>query len=305
MFSITVGVDKRFWQMRPLAEAMYRGALPNTSQAVAESTRLVQEKWIQLAMQSFKRATGSYVHGIEEGTEYPVGENPFWGRVINRSRQAAFIEYGTPPHDLKKALNTSHQIRIVKSGKRKGMRYLIIPFEHGTPGAVTKQAMPEEIYSIAKKLTPSERTGTYFEASRQLVKAKTRADVEILSRYSGRARKVIGGEAKAQRYRYRWGEHLTREDVGDRGRRSQLTSGYTWKHSPYEGMYRFKRKGGGSLYLTFRMMGDWQSGAWIHPGTVALHLAERAREQSKAVVIQKVREGITRDLQGFKSMLGG
>jgi hypothetical protein len=75
--------------------------------------------------------------------------------------QAGAIETGRPAYDMKKRLNTSMKVRVAKHGKHAGMRYLIIPMRHNTPGNVAlAQAMPEDIYKKAKRLDPSIITGT-------------------------------------------------------------------------------------------------------------------------------------------------
>lgn len=57
-------------------------------------------------------------------------------------KYAEEIETGRPQKDLKRMLNTSLKVRMSK----KGSRYLIIPFQHNTPGSnATGQAMPDEI----------------------------------------------------------------------------------------------------------------------------------------------------------------
>ena len=140
--------------------------LPNTSRAVQESTVIVQQRWIDNAMGAFRRPTGSYLLGIEKGLSYPYQNDEYRGAVINDAPHARFIEDGTPVHDMKKMLWTSNKVRISKKGKR----YLIIPFRHGTPSSgsseggkgterATLQTMPKSVSKVAKDLGISHQTG--------------------------------------------------------------------------------------------------------------------------------------------------
>ncbi|HBZ30099.1 MAG TPA: hypothetical protein DEO56_05815 [Nitrosomonas nitrosa] len=82
--------------------------------------------------------------------------NDFEALVWADYKYAEEIEQGRLPKDLKRMLDINLKVRT----SRKRNRYPIIPFQHNTPGAnATDQAMPEDIYYLAKVLSPSFVTG--------------------------------------------------------------------------------------------------------------------------------------------------
>jgi hypothetical protein len=171
--------------------------------------------------------------------------------------QAGAIETGRPAYDMKKRLNTSMKVRVAKHGKHAGMRYLIIPMRHNTPGNVAlAQAMPDDIYKKAKRLDPSIITGTVSRPSGTgAISLKTKKPVMV------------------PQQQYSWG--------------GKLPAGLAPKLKPhhttdiYAGMYRFNTsagKGKSSSYNTFRVMGEWQSDKWIIPAKPGLYLAKSVQD---------------------------
>jgi hypothetical protein len=192
----------------------------------------------------------------------------FEGVVMASYDQAEAIESGRPARDLKKILNTSSRVRIAKHGKHAGQRYLIIPFRHNTPGNIAlAPAMPKEVYAKAKRLDPSIITGTVQRASGTgAISLKTKKPVMV------------------PQQTYEWG--------------GRLPAGLAQKAKPhhatdlYAGMVRFKTsagKGKSSAYLTFRIMGEWQSDRWIVPAKPGLYIAKNVRD-AMAIEAPKVFE---------------
>jgi hypothetical protein len=173
-------------------------------------------------------------------------------------KYAEEIETGRPQKDLKRMLNTSLKVRISK----KGNRYLIIPFQHNTPGSnATGQTMPNEIYDLAKNLSPSSITGQ----GRQL--SGTGA-------YDIKTRKRLTVNQNS----YKWGERLATD------------------HGRYNGMVRFDTSGGGprrSSYLTFRVMSEKSSG-WIVPAKPGLFLAKAVAEAMQPKAESAFQEAVKR-----------
>src|SRR5690606_5878487 len=124
-------------------------------------------------------------------------------------------------------LNTSLKVRTTT----KGSRFLIIPFQHNTPGAnAIGRAMPDDVYALAKTLTASTVTG-------QTRRLSGTGAFDIASRKRLTVNQNI----------YKWGSSL---------------QGYAL-HKHYQGMKRFDTSAGGpkrSSYLTFRVMSEKSNG---------------------------------------------
>jgi hypothetical protein len=277
--------------------------------------RYVQREWAREASHTFKRPTGTYIRGIEAGAIYPYGD-PMTAAVINQVPHAATIEWGMKPKDLKENIQRSHKARDAKELKRmlgplsggpKGGKFLIIPFRHGTPGAKTLPPMPRSVYDKAKELTTTRRAGSWLERSQNLVSDKP-------------AQATIGGQPAVRRFGYAWGSKLSKKDVsfkvpgekkpGYLGIRGKLNKplgfpNYEWKTSPYAGMYKFQRPGGGDThYMTFRTMASWASG-WIHPGIAPKHIAKKTADRTTGTVVKLVSAGIKEDMRRIKQQVMG
>ncbi len=168
----------------------------------------------------------------------------FAAEVFTDFRYAEDIERGRPARDQKVMLQTSKKTRVVKRGKNAGSKYLIIPFRHNIPNNESHaKAMPDLVYAQAKMLTKSRilSVGTRISAT---------------------------GHSVAQN-KYEWGERLPE------GLMPKLKPHHTT--DIYAGMVRFDTSSGkqkSSSYLTFRIMGGWQSNKWIIPQQPALPLAK-------------------------------
>lgn len=186
--------------------------------------------------------------------------NDFEALVWADYKYAEEIEQGRPPRDLKRMLNTSLKVRTSK----KGNRYLIIPFQHNTPRAnATGQAMPEEIYDMAKSLSPSTVTGQTQRLSGT-------------GAYDIRSRKRLTVNQNI----YKWGESLLGDSIQNR----------------FAGMNRFDTSAGGarrSVYLTFRVMSEKSSG-WIVPAKPGLFLAKTLTETMQPKAEKAFQESIKR-----------
>lgn len=188
---------------------------------------------------------------------------PFSAVVEASARVADQIENGRPARDLKRMLNTSMKVRVAQNGKNAGKRYLIIPFRHNVPAgdghSSYARQMPPDIYAQARKLAPSKVTGSVMRPSGTgAMDPKTR------------------GLYLVPRKTYAWG--------------GRLPPGIAPKLKPhhttdiYANMVRMNTstgKGKSSAYLTFRIMGEWQTDKWIVQAKPGLFIAR----------------GVARDLQ--------
>jgi len=225
------------------------------SRAVGETVKQVTENWIN----AIKHAPLSpydkdnYVKSLQQQTL-----SPYAAEVFTDYRLAGEIEQGRPQRDLKKALNTSNKVRISHSKKHPGQKYLIIPFRHNTPGNNKHaSAMPPEIYAKAKALEKSRVLSMGMRPSQQ---AQASAGGYLYTPYVAQAK-------------YQWGGRL------EAGLAPKLKEHHTT--DIYAGMTRFNTSSGkqkSSQYLTFRIMGEWQTNKWLIPEQPGLKLAEQATE---------------------------
>lgn len=156
--------------------------------------------------------------------------------------KAAEIETGRPPRDLKKMLDTSLKVRINKRGER----YMIIPFRHGTPGS-NSNPMPQAVYQQASQLSASS-----IVAQSRRVSGTGAWDTK--TRQPATVNKNI----------YSWGQRLDGPGVPRN----------------MKGMYRFDTGAPGakrSSYLTFRVMTERSSG-WIIPAQPGQYIAKKVAD---------------------------
>lgn len=229
--------------------AVMAGVMPQMEAAVSAMGELAARKWREGidGAKLWDKEKELYRNSIKVERR-----GPFAVSVTTDYEQAGPIETGRPPKDLKRTLDTSSKVRVIKGGQRAGMRYLVIPFRHNTPGPRAVSPMPADVYAVARELMPSKVTGTFREAvANGSWDTKTRAP------------------AMVQRNRYAWGERTG----GEFG-------------SKYAGMYRFDTTGGGakrsSQYLTFRVMRE-DSPGWVIPAQPGLLLAQKATQAVEPV----------------------
>lgn len=257
----------------------------NTAEAVGEATNYLSDKWIGTASSKLKHTTGWYAQGIQDGTMYPYSSNPLQGAVIHTDKRASYLEKGFEPYDQKRMLFTSSKVRISK----KGERYLVIPFRHGTPGS-QKNPMPTQIYSTAVNLTHSRITGVRLEGSQQFPGQITYREAQVLKK---------NNPEKVRRNNYKWGGKLTVKESTE------------YNASKYQGMYRFQanprlNRGLGkfinttdndrnySTYITFRVMKESSAG-WMHPGLKAMNILHDTIQKEKTIVLNLLADGVKKD----------
>lgn len=304
-----------------------------TVQAIRESSITVLNTWIKKAESKFTHSRAEYIGGFDGGLLWPFQGDPLYARVTNHWPKAIYFEKGWQPFDMKKALQTSDKVRISKDGKR----YLVIPFEHGTPGTTSKRAMPQEIYNEAKRLKPSFEMGEKYEGSVRGTSSKQ----DLTDKYStvSQIKKAINQEAdllrrlnpkRVERRDYKWGDKLDVDYPLERSEpkpyRIKTDDGYKdvisapHKTNLYQGMVRFETNQnivrdmmGASkvglknqtnsmlrhgLYNTFRVMSEDSQG-WIHPGMEAMNLRGETYEEAKDEILQKISDAVKMDYLWF------
>lgn len=211
--------------------------------------------WKRLAQQKLRSTSRDYVNGLV----VEQGEGTF--KITLNGVLPNMIETGFRGGDMRKWMLRGPRVR---TGKR-GNKYLVIPFQHGTPGSSGRnvgQEMPKSIY----------------EAARQLSATRSRP-----------AAGAPGGRT------VQYGERLTERSrgVGDEARKLLTTKQKPWHASSvFRGMIReaktFKKTTQTTGYQTFRTISDsvirGRTDAagdalehWYHPGIRASRFAQQTR----------------------------
>lgn len=214
--------------------------LPRTTEAVAQAAGYIWLAWIS-AVEHTSLSAGeqqAYLRGLtsRDSVLHPYQGDPLQALIQNVNPDAPRLEYGFPAYHLPSVIRWA-QARGAHRSKR-GRWYLVVPFEHGTPGT-RSNPMPSSVYRVARRLQPGQRVTAGPTA--------------------GRAVHAGGMQPYAPRYvrNIRLGyEHV----------------------SPHEAMIRRPGRGRGSTYLTFRTMTSDSSGWWIPPRQGAHILEEVRRE---------------------------
>lgn len=267
--------------------AIYRAVFPRLTQAVGAVAQQARIDW----MSAVKEAR------LWSGEKAPYMASIQWrmtgtlsAEVWSDYKHAEAIETGRPARDLKKMLDTSLKVRRTKDGKR----FLVIPFRHNTPGAeATGQAMPANVYSIAKAMSPSLVTGMGQRPSGQVVDLSPTSGMTPVARQP----KYLLNPANKQRIMvpsrmYQWGDRLTRGELKASGASKA-------EQRRYAGMVRMKDATGGknraAAYMTFRVMME-DSRGWIVPAKPGLYLAKGVADALQPKADAAFREAIKRDL---------
>lgn len=258
-FSIKVDLADVAAQARGIIDA---AMLPRLHQAVGAVAQQASIDW----KEAVARAK------LWSGEKAPYGESISWkmtgdfsARVESDYKYALEIDTGRPARDMKKMLDTSLKVRTTKTGKR----YLIIPFRHSAPGNdAVGQSMPQDVYDLARRLTPSRVVGTGKRLSGTgAMDVKTRKPMMVAQR------------------KYVWGDQLNKSAMPQLQRR-------------HEGMYKFDTSSGkqkSSSYLTFRVMMEGSTG-WIAQAKPGLYLVKGVTDRLQPLAEKAFSEAVKRDL---------
>jgi len=103
--------------------------------------------WKQQALKELRSTSRDYANNITVEYGEKIATITLGGMLPN------LIENGFPGGDMRKWMLNSPKAKVGKRG-----RYLIIPFQHGTPTTAGRNVgtpMPDDIYKAAKKLKPT------------------------------------------------------------------------------------------------------------------------------------------------------
>jgi len=238
--------------------------------AIGVAAQKVKEEWADRVMKEkgiWHVERTRYVQSL-----YWEYTGPFSAVVTTGYRVAQELETGRPARDLKRMLDSSMKVRVAESGKHKGQRYLIIPFRHNVPSSdgpssYAKQ-MPGDIYSQAKALSPTiVKKGGHRESGTGAYNTKTKQKYLVPQKS------------------YDWGGRLPA------GMAPKLKPHHTT--DIYAGMVRMKTGKKSSAYLTFRVMGAWQTNKWIVPAQPGRWIAKAVAESVQQEIGQTIEDLVT------------
>lgn len=241
--------------------------LPNIQAAVAQAAAFVQATWQQTVMGTTEVPGARplsvnlalrklYADNIVLNNML-VGGGSIAQKVIALKQIANDLENGKGPWDMKPMLLNGPKARISK----KGIRYNIIPFRHGTSANYSPNSnaapMPRGIYQQARELKAS----------------------------------VMAGNKMT------WGGKLPATSKPGQN----PTTGYQHKNDIHEGMVRIEKTYGKttqSKYMTFRIVSEKSDPkSWWHPGYEAHHIAKGVSEYCRPAIEEMLKAAATRDLQ--------
>lgn len=274
MIKLEVTVDRTLMEMISGLEKL-KDSMPNTKRAFKfAANTIVAEQWRKYAMggeipggQKLKNPKGGYAAGVK--TE-KVSDMHY--RVINESKVAAFIENGTPEHDMKKTHPYGPKSRVANKGTKKNPRlvpYLIVPFRWGTPDGSNespghfRNIIPKDIY----KMIQAEMKASRF------IRTRIKGNDKIEPNYWGE--EVKRNEYETEDGHPGWGSRI--ESIS--GRIQGLTA------FPAESG-KEKNK---SNYYTFRIISaDSPADSWIRPAqpakNITRHVVANTRDQVSSLI---------------------
>jgi hypothetical protein len=264
--------------------------LPATAKAVEQAAQVVQGLWHNYAIGKgsltgvppMKNPSQGYAKGIK--IERP---GPFRRVIVNESKTAEFLEYGTPELDMKKTHTKGPRSRVAptiiskRTGKvlQKGGPYLIVPFRWGTPKTVGfNQVMPVDIYAIVKKFKKMQTRVSADDSPEEDKTPNARGEMVGRAKYNkGYSRLTMKQIAEAND-----GEVSINQMFNMNGmvRTTDITG---------------KDRSGG--YFTFRVISaNSRPDSWIKPATPARNVIEGLMKAAKEPVDTILEAGFRRDL---------
>jgi hypothetical protein len=257
MIRITVGINNpRLEELQFLLAKMGQraGTLPKTAAALNAGAELIQDTWQKYATGEYPlpglKPSGSYAKSIRTK---PLGE--FGHEIFSEAKIAERIENGTDDLDMK----TTHPYGPRSRVSKKGVPYLIIPFQWGTKKGTErvgpKNIIPKQLLNmmLSKRFKPST-----VKSDSQSPKAPQ----------SPNAR----GEMVA-RNTYTWGDRTRGSDFSGTIEQKRFTNGMVrFEEGTAADNPQGKRYGG---YFTFRVISaNSPVNSWKRKGMPALHVAE-------------------------------
>jgi len=211
---------------------------------VKEITAAYAQEWENQASQNLHSSRNLYMRSI-------IVSDPgqFKGAVELVNDVPNMIESGRPPFDMKPTLINGKKAKTGKNGKK----YNTVPYSIGNPEALEENfstIMPKKVYEAIKD-KPQDINIVGGVRSAGLTKA------ELPEQYREPVTKTVFDP------------------------KSQTFQEYTHKNSIYEGIIRQKSNvTKQNSYVSFRRVSENSDPlSWLHPGFVAMNLADKAYRQ--------------------------
>jgi hypothetical protein len=259
---------------------------PLTEKAVHLMAKTIARHWQDYAIgkrgiddvPSMKNPSEGYMKGIKIEQSGDFGYE-----IVNYSKAAEFLEYGTAEFDMKSKLDQYPRSRMTKGVRRKDGSwkipphpYLIVPFRWGTPKTVGFQnVMPVEIYNIVKR---------------------KKFDKSIVGQETHNEPNAKGEDVDRWNYD-KWGSRLNikqiieADDVGMNINQIFNMTGMvrmdtSTKNQKYSGYYTFR-------VMSARSRPD----SWIRPATPARNITKALEKQYQHTAEEAIEEAFNRDMR--------
>jgi hypothetical protein len=273
-----------------LAAGINAQVLPLLSQAVKAVAKQATADW-QEAVYKAKLWSGEKDAYAKSISWRMTGD--FSAMIEADYQNAAAIETGRSPRDMKKMLDTSTKVRRTTDGRR----FLVIPMRHNTPGNTAHaKAMPAAVHALAKQMTPSRVTAMGKRESGEVVSlspsygmSKGRPNANYLSDTKTKQHYLVASRT------YAWGDRMTKAALREAGVEASTAKRYA-------GMVKMDTStpGGGksSSFLTFRIMMDGQTGKWIVPAQPGLYLARNVAQKMQPKAMAAFAAAVKKTVSG-------
>jgi len=139
--------------LKKLLELHGRKLYPAIKNAVAAAARLVQAQWITNVNNS--GAKEGWKRRYVDAVTAREGDTDMEAFVEAKGMFVNFVENGIKSFDMKPGLLNSPKAKTSK----KGIRYMIVPFQYGIPGTQHIKNMPPEVYSAIRSLSSGSSLG--------------------------------------------------------------------------------------------------------------------------------------------------
>ena len=317
-YSIDYGPLREFVTL--FTQYMENGTSETVAAVEAAGNHVIGEL-IETGNVRIKHSSGGFARGIISGAKYPYeGDNLFF-MIEPEGKIYALLEEGYAGFDMKKALQTSHKVRMSEDGTK----FLIIPFRHGVPGTKGIKAMPEEVYNEATfgRFKDGEFviTGSGAKNMKQssVVDGFTEGSIKGAANYQEAAVMRLRNPERVDRRIYEWGERLHGVDqpklkehhatnifegmVRMQSNPNKNREQYGYGQFAYDGVNQTDNQMDSSQYMTFRVMSEKSKG-WIHPGMKGLYIFRDVKQKAEQNVVKIISEGVEKDIKLFFDELG-
>lgn len=225
---------------------------PNLIQFIAAMNNIGSEDGFPSTQFYFKQIINEIASSWRTVTKnkYEVEVNqhsPFRHTIFSKEPMMGYLENGLSRYDMKETHTKGAKSRVAKTGKNKGVPYLIVPFRHAT--------------TEGSRFQDTGLSSLYSKISYQISSGKfQRSIVTKPAKTSGKMEKNAMGEM-VSRAEYDWGSRFQPEITEDMSEEQKKTM------KRLSGLVAFP-----GSYMTFRVISkNSPADSWIHPGIEPRH----------------------------------